>query len=105
MARIKIKTDKDPRLRNTKLELLNVPADVDVCSNGVYESRDGLVMNTSTDEVDKILEPATTSRRTIICYRIEEIAYDNSLNNMADEIDHVHVPERHREEKHSQNRV
>lgn len=100
MARIKIKTNKDPRLKNTKLDLLKI-----LYPNGVLEARDGVVITTYTDqEVDKILEPGTTAtpekhgfspilppevkaRRTIICFRVDEIAFDYSPDIIADEIE------------------
>ena len=101
MARLKLNTSKDPRLRSTKHDLLKTLAE----TNGIYEAKDALVISTSTDhEIDKLLEPTNThklqendfhpilpqevkARRTIICYRVDDIAYENNNENIADQVE------------------
>lgn len=105
MARLKIKTQESPRDRRTKLHLTELLAKADVYANSIHEARDGLIVNTSTvADVGRILESdviktlldngfspiipkGVKSWRTVICYRVDSLAYDNSINDIADAIE------------------
>lgn len=106
MGRIKIKCDGNPKERRSKLKLLEILAPAEVYATALHEAYDGYIVITATDkEVDKILEPAVTqnlktqgftpilpqevkSRRTIICYMVEQTAFENTENDIADEIEY-----------------
>ena len=105
MARIKIKCNGNPKERRNKLKLLEILAPADIYATALHEAHDGYIVNTATDkEVDKILEPIVTqnleaqgftpilpqevkSRRTIICYKVEQTAFEKTANDIADEIE------------------
>ena len=105
MARLKIKSKLNSKEKKKQLLLLEILAPAGVYANALHETKDGLIITTSTDnEADKILEPhirkkleekgftpilpqEVKSRRTVICQKVEDIAFDNSTNDIADEIE------------------
>lgn len=110
MGRIKIRHNLDPRDNNTKLKLLELltPHKVNICK--LTSTNDGsLVAVTATDAdadrlldnstlktlndagFDPILPPEVRSRRTVICHRIDEIIYNNSHQEISDEIERKHT--------------
>ncbi|KAK8374448.1 hypothetical protein O3P69_018934 [Scylla paramamosain] len=104
MTRLKITCDGDPKDRRIKLKLLEILAPADVYANALYEANGGYIINASEKEVDTVLESAATqtlqshgfypilppeikARRTIICHKVEQTAFENTKNDIADEIE------------------
>lgn len=104
MPRLKITCNGDPKDRRNKLKLLEILAPADVYANELFETHDGYIINATEKEVDKVLESEMTqalkdqgfvpilpqeikAKRTIICYKVEQTAFENSKNDIADEIE------------------
>lgn len=104
MPRLKITCNGDPKDRRNKLKLLEILAPADVYANELYEAHDGYIINASEREVDTVLEstmtrtlqdqgffpilpPEIKAKRTIICYKVEQTAFEKTNNDIADEIE------------------
>lgn len=102
MARLKIKSKENPKERHTKLKFLELLSTYNVYATSFHETSDGFTVIIASDhEADKILEPQVAkkltdngfnpippqeykSRRTIICYKVEETTFEHSANDIAD---------------------
>lgn len=106
MGRIKIKHNLDPGDSRIKLKLLELlaPTKINVCK--LTTTNDGsLLVVTSTEAdadrlldnkivktlndagFDPILPPELRARRTVICHRVDELIFENSTQDIAEEIE------------------
>ena len=104
MVRIKIKTKHNPNNKTTKHKLLEILGPANIFATSLISTQDGiLITTTSENEIDKILDPTLTgklieqgfspivppeikSKRTVICYKVEEYAFDNETKEIKEEI-------------------
>lgn len=106
MGRIKIKHNLDPGDNRIKLKLLELlaPTKVNVCKLTTTNDGSLLVVTATEADADRLLDnktvktlndagfdpilpPELRAKRTVICHRVDEIIFDNSTQDIAEEIE------------------